>query len=343
MKGKVLTCIVPLLLFMRADSFFPYDYDARYSLKKNEVRIEIGSQEEFDPYQYLLENRHELSDSKQNRFTVRCDVDVNKLGEYAVRFNEDMSLKVIVQDTTPPRLELTSMTLKQNAAFSWNKDTLAKVIKTLTDNETNSESLKEKLKCDKVNTAKSGNQYINCRVKDNSGNEARHALTVFVEPKQTTSTASAYRHQPSIPAEVKMDDVVHIPSASYSNYELYQIQQVADLVNQVRTENGLRPLSLEMGDFHNVTYLRAQEVAVNYSHTRPNGKACYTIYGDYGLSYRPSGENIARGQKTAKEVVEDWMNSPAHRANILRPEFTRICIGIHGYGDSKYWVQEFFS
>ena len=49
MKGKVLTCIVLLLLFMRADSFFPYDYDSRYSLKKNEVRIEIGSQEEFDP------------------------------------------------------------------------------------------------------------------------------------------------------------------------------------------------------------------------------------------------------------------------------------------------------
>ena len=245
MKGKVLTCIVLLLLFMRADSFFSYDYDARYSLKKNEVRIEIGSQEEFDPYQYLLENRHELSDGKQNRFTVRCDVDVNKLGEYAVRFNEDMSLKVIVQDTTPPRLELTSMTLKQNAAFSWNKDTLAKVIKTLTDNETNSESLKEKLKCDKVNTAKNGNQYINCRVKDNSGNEARHALTVFVEPKQTTSTASAYRHQPSIPAEVKMDDVVHIPSASYSNYELYQIQQVADLVNQVHRK---RAAATQFGD-----------------------------------------------------------------------------------------------
>lgn len=343
MKGKVLICTVILLLFMRADSFFSSDYDSRYSLTADEVHIEIGSQEEFNPYMYLLENRHELSEEKVNRFTVRSDVDVTKLGEYAVHFNENMSLKVIVQDTTPPQLELTSMTLKQDASFSWNKDTLTKVIKTLKDNETSSEALKEKLECDKVNTAKSGNQHINCSVKDNSGNEARHALTVFVQPSIKTTTVSAYQPKAVSEPEVQMDDVVHIPTASYSNYELYQIQQVAALVNQVRAENGLKALSLDLGDFHNVTYLRAREVAINYSHTRPNGRACYTIYGDYGLSYRSSGENIARGQKTAKEVMEDWLNSPAHRANILRPEFTRICIGIHGYGDSKYWVQEFFS
>lgn len=341
MKGKALFCTV-ILLFLRADSFFPSDYDSRYTLTSDAVYIEIGSQEKFDPYEYLLENRHELSESKQQRFHARFDVDVNKLGEYAVHFGEGMSLKVIVQDTTPPRLELTSMTLKQNASFSWNKDTLTKVIKTLTDNETSSESLKENLKCDKVNTAKSGNQYINCSVKDNSGNEAKHALTVFVQSPVATTSVSAYQPQPAATHEV-MDAVVHIPSASYSNYELYQIQQVVVMVNQVRAENGLSALSLDLGDFHNVTYLRAREVAVNYSHTRPNGKSCYTIYGDYGLSYRSSGENIARGQKTAKEVMQDWMNSPAHRANILRPEFTRICIGVYGYGESKYWVQEFFS
>lgn len=340
MKGKLLLCS-GILLFMHADSFFPSDYDSRYTLTKDEVYIEIGSLEEFDPYSYLLENRHELSEDKQKRFTVRSDVDLKKLGEYAVHFNEDMSLKVIVQDTTPPQLELTSMTLKLNDSFSWNKDTLTKVIKKLSDNETSSDTLKEKLQCDKVNTAKSGNQYINCSVKDNSGNEAKHALTVYVESPRTT----AY-YQAATPAAAKIDKIdttPHIPTASYSNFELYQIQQVAAIVNQIRAENGLKALSLDLSKFHDVTYLRAQEVAVNYSHTRPDGRACYSIYGDYGLGYRSSGENIAKGQKTAKEVVEDWMNSPAHRANILRPEFTRICIGIYGYGEDKYWVQEFFS
>lgn len=340
MKGKLLLCS-GILLFMHADSFFPSDYDYRYTLTKNEVYIEIGSLEEFDPYSYLLENRHELSEDKQQRFTVRSNVDVKKLGEYTVHFNEDISLKVIVHDTTPPQLELTSMTLKLNEPFSWNKDTLTKVIKKLTDNETNSDTLKEKLQCDQVNTAKSGNQYINCSVKDNSGNEAKHALTVYVE---SPLTPAYYRAATPAVAKIdKIDTTPHIPTASYSNFELYQIQQVAAIVNQIRAENGLKALSLDLSKFHDVTYLRAQEVAVNYSHTRPDGRACYSIYGDYGLGYRSSGENIAKGQKTAKEVVEDWMNSPAHRANILRPEFTRICIGIYGYGEDKYWVQEFFS
>lgn len=341
MKGKMLIYTAVLFLFLRSDAFFPSDFDYRYSLLSDEVYIEYGSLVEFDPYSYLLENRHELSKENQKRFTVRSDVNIKQLGEYAVSFNGNMKLKVIVQDTTPPQLELTSMTVKQNAAFSWNQATLSKVIKKLTDNETNSDQLKEKLQCDKVNTAKSGNQYINCRVKDNSGNEAKHALTVHVE---SLSTPSSYQINTPVSAkENKMDSVVHIPSASYSNFELYQIQQVAALVNQIRAENGLKALSLDLGDFHNVTYLRAQEVAINYSHTRPDGRSCFTIYGDYGLGYRSSGENIARGQKTAQEVVKDWMNSPAHRANILRPEFTRICIGTYGYGESKFWVQEFFS
>ncbi len=341
MKGKMLFCS-GILLFVHADSFFPSDYDARYSLTKDEVYIEIGSLDTFDPYNYLLENRHEVSETKQKRFNVRGDVDVKKLGEYTVHFNEDMSLKVIVQDTTPPQLELASMTLKQNDAFSWNKDTLTKVIKKLSDNETSSDALKEKLQCDKVDTAKSGNQYINCSVKDNSGNVAKHALTVYVESPHILSSVNRSA-TPAIAKEDKIDPVIHIPTASYSNYELYQIQQVAGLVNQIRAENGLNSLSLDLSDFHNVTFLRVLEVASNYSHTRPDGRACYTIYGDYGLGYRSSGENIARGQKTAQEVVNDWMNSPAHRANILRPEFTRICIGTYGHGDSKFWVQEFFS
>ena len=63
MKGKMLFCS-GILLFVHADSFFPSDYDARYSLTKDEVYIEIGSLDTFDPYNYLLENRHEVEPLK---------------------------------------------------------------------------------------------------------------------------------------------------------------------------------------------------------------------------------------------------------------------------------------
>ncbi|MBM3231045.1 CAP domain-containing protein [Candidatus Peregrinibacteria bacterium] len=49
------------------------------------------------------------------------------------------------------------------------------------------------------------------------------------------------------------------------------------------------------------------------------------------------GENLAKGQLSVEQVIEDWMNSPRHRENILRPEFAEIGIGLFG----DFWVQEF--
>jgi Uncharacterized protein with SCP/PR1 domains len=53
----------------------------------------------------------------------------------------------------------------------------------------------------------------------------------------------------------------------------------------------------------------------------------------------PGGENIAYGQHSAAEVVQDWMNSPSHRRNILDCSFTRIGVGFDRRGE--YWVQDF--
>lgn len=57
----------------------------------------------------------------------------------------------------------------------------------------------------------------------------------------------------------------------------------------------------------------------------------------FNISYRYAGENIAMGQKTAKEVVNEWMNSPGHKANILNAKYGLIGVGYY----NGYWVQEF--
>lgn len=49
------------------------------------------------------------------------------------------------------------------------------------------------------------------------------------------------------------------------------------------------------------------------------------------------GENLAKGQLTVEEVVQDWMNSPGHRRNILEPSFTELGVGIF----RDLWVQNF--
>ncbi|MBT3155145.1 hypothetical protein HTV45_30445 [Streptomyces sp. CHD11] len=57
---------------------------------------------------------------------------------------------------------------------------------------------------------------------------------------------------------------------------------------------------------------------------------------------RTVGENIACGQRSAAEVVEGWMNSPGHRANILKAGFTHIGVGFAGGGRAgTYWTQLF--
>ena len=61
----------------------------------------------------------------------------------------------------------------------------------------------------------------------------------------------------------------------------------------------------------------------------------------FGIHYKTAGENIARGYKTPKAVVDGWMNSSGHRANILSSSFTQIGVGYEASG--HYWTQMFIS
>ncbi len=79
-----------------------------------------------------------------------------------------------------------------------------------------------------------------------------------------------------------------------------------------------------------------------YAHTAPDGSRPWDRAAAAGSRCRTVGENIACGQRSAAEVVRGWMNSPGHRANILRPEFTRIGVGLAGGGRAgTYWTQLF--
>lgn len=121
------------------------------------------------------------------------------------------------------------------------------------------------------------------------------------------------------------------------------ILQVVSLVNQEREKEGLAPLLYD----EQLTYAamqRSYEMAKNnyLAHTRPNGESCFSVMGEYNITYEWAGENIAYGQNTPNYVVYRWMNSAGHKANILHTEFTKIGIGI--VPDAKgylYWTQLF--
>ena len=76
-----------------------------------------------------------------------------------------------------------------------------------------------------------------------------------------------------------------------------------------------------------------------FSHTSPTYGSPFDMMRAFGVSYRTAGENIAMGYATPAAVVEAWMNSEGHRANILSANYTTLGVGY--VADGGYWTQWF--
>lgn len=123
--------------------------------------------------------------------------------------------------------------------------------------------------------------------------------------------------------------------------ELSYAEQVVRLVNKERAKAGLPALEMQ-ADLTAAANVRAREIKQSFSHTRPDGSSFSSVLKEHGVSYRGSGENIAYGQKTPEQVMEGWMNSDGHRANILNKNYKNIGVGY--YQDERgvnHWVQLF--
>ncbi|MEU5347883.1 MULTISPECIES: CAP domain-containing protein [unclassified Streptomyces] len=119
--------------------------------------------------------------------------------------------------------------------------------------------------------------------------------------------------------------------------------EVVALTNAERTRAGLRPLAVDPLLTNAAQAHSADMVArAFYSHTSPDGSEPWHRAAAAGSTRRTIGENIACGQRSAAEVVQGWMDSPGHRANILKPDFTHIGVGFAGGGSAgTYWTQLF--
>ena len=95
---------------------------------------------------------------------------------------------------------------------------------------------------------------------------------------------------------------------------------------------------------------RAVEIAIEFSHTRPDGRNTWTAYTENGINLITAvtcGENIASGHLTAGEVHEDWREDFAdyehqgHRRNLLSSKYKAVGIGHAYYNGTHFWVEEF--
>jgi uncharacterized protein YkwD/stress response protein SCP2 len=119
--------------------------------------------------------------------------------------------------------------------------------------------------------------------------------------------------------------------------------EVVDLTNRQRAGAGLPALAADPRLARAAQAHSADMVARDfYSHTDPDGGRPWDRAAAAGAGHRTVGENIACGQRSPAAVVEGWMNSPGHRANILKADFTHIGVGLAGGGRAgTYWTQLF--
>lgn len=131
-------------------------------------------------------------------------------------------------------------------------------------------------------------------------------------------------------------------------WEVEFADEVFKLINEERAKEGL-PALKKMASLTEAATIRAWECLIDYGHERPDGQHFKTALTEQGISFRVCGENIAEGQKTPQEVVNAWMNSPGHRANILSEKYDYEYLGVGFYYDYDgiggsyryFWAQNF--
>lgn len=134
-----------------------------------------------------------------------------------------------------------------------------------------------------------------------------------------------------------------INTVTYSAYA----NEVLRLVNIERTNVGVAPLVLDEA-LCNAANMRAIEMDCTgvFGHKRPNDHSCFELYDICNVEWQNAcGENIAAGQATPEEVMNSWLGSAGHKANILSPEYTKMGLGYSvGLSNGQYrgyWAQEF--
>lgn len=156
-----------------------------------------------------------------------------------------------------------------------------------------------------------------------SGNQTAAAPSARTSSGTTTGTTSARG----------------TASTSNSGYE----QKVVQLVNAERQKNGLPSLSMS-SSISGVARTKSRDMATNnyFAHQSPTYGSAGDMLKQSGIGFSAWGENIASGQRSPEAVVNAWMNSPGHRANILSPDFGKIGVGyVTNSNGTPYWTQIF--
>ncbi|MEU7585183.1 CAP domain-containing protein [Micromonospora sp. NPDC049230] len=163
--------------------------------------------------------------------------------------------------------------------------------------------------------------------------------TVKPTPESSRTTAASRRGAPRTSAPSTSNG--SNGSSGSSGTVSAQAREVVDLVNAERAKAGCAALSID-DKLMTAAQKHSQDQAdhKNMSHTGSDGSNAGARLDRVGYAWRTYGENVAWNQQTPAAVMDAWMNSSGHRANILNCAFTEIGVGIAS-SNGPYWTQVF--
>ncbi|MEU7904654.1 CAP domain-containing protein [Actinoplanes sp. NPDC049118] len=161
------------------------------------------------------------------------------------------------------------------------------------------------------------------------------------DDRRTKPTQADKPAAPAAPAAAQRD--VTVGQALSTDPRSAVQQRALDMVNQYRRRAGCDDVTVDRRLILAANRHAADMARRGYfAHEDTRGDRAGERVEDAGYRWRRFGENIARGQESVYEVVEGWMDSPAHRENILDCGLHQVGLGLAFAGDrTSYWVQDF--
>ncbi|WP_352398323.1 CAP domain-containing protein [[Clostridium] aminophilum] len=165
----------------------------------------------------------------------------------------------------------------------------------------------------------------------NSSTKSSSTSSTYSVKKQKTKTTSADDEDVNNNKSVSLDD------DALSEYA----DEVIDLINEVREDHGVAPLS-DNSILMDIAQERAEEIVENYSHYNSDGSKAYVeMMKDYGYNYSECAENITKGNTSPEAAVKAWVGSAGHKKNLLNKTFKETGVGVVEVKGKLYWVQVF--
>ena len=258
------------------------------------------------------------SNATEGGKTTTTSNHIQLANDYNIKLNNFYKLvKMTPQNWKVTKQEVSSNKVKKPASAEVSKETSKEA-----DKEINKEVNKDTNKEVSKEVEKEPTNVVN--------NETPKAPTLTETTSQTPATQTKTEQAPA------QED----KETTATDQILAIEEKVVALTNAERAKNGLSALQIDRPLMAAAREKSQDMKDKNYfSHTSPTFGSPFDRLKALGIAYKSAGENIAKGQKSPEEVVQAWMNSEGHRANILNKDFTHIGVGY--VQDGNIWTQQF--